>query len=374
MSAKDSERLGTIRMITSAIKQREVDERIHARRHPGAGGGREDDQDAQESIAQFQSGGREDLVAQGTEGNRPAADLYAAAASATRKLDALIAEAIANRRDFHQGNGQGGHGLFEQKARAAPTWRTEGAQRLKQTRRLIRFPASVCRTSTTGPFPNLSARNRGEDAGLVSLASPRAKRPAASSGAFFARLRARRSRHMLTRRSGTQQRRGGEAPCRTPNHSTAIRPSRSLHGRRIPQHFIDELVSRADIVELIGSRVPLKKHREGVQSLLPVPRRENAVVHGGAGQAVLSHCFGCGARGTALGFLMEHDHPRASSRPSRIWRPASELEVPREEHGAATPPSPTGSLVRDARESRRLVSRGADGVTARGRTTSRRAD
>jgi uncharacterized protein len=63
MRAKDSERLGTIRMITSAIKQREVDERITL-----------DDVQVlsviekmikmrKESIAQFQSGGREDLVA-----------------------------------------------------------------------------------------------------------------------------------------------------------------------------------------------------------------------------------------------------------------------------------------------------------------------
>ena len=55
-----------------------------------------------------------------------------------------------------------------------------------------------------------------------------------------------------------------------------------------PKHFIDELIARADIVELIGSRVPLKKARQGIQGLLPVPRRENPVVHGVPGQAVLS--------------------------------------------------------------------------------------
>ena len=57
---------------------------------------------------------------------------------------------------------------------------------------------------------------------------------------------------------------------------------------RIPQHFIDELIARADIVELIGSRVPLKKARQGIQGLLPVPRREDAVVSRRARQAVLS--------------------------------------------------------------------------------------
>ena len=95
MRAKDSERLGTIRMITAAIKQREVDERITL-----------DDTQVlaviekmikmrKESIAQFQSGGRDDLVAQGKQGNRAAAGLHAGAAVATAEVDALIAEAIA---------------------------------------------------------------------------------------------------------------------------------------------------------------------------------------------------------------------------------------------------------------------------------------
>ncbi|MEY4932365.1 MAG: hypothetical protein RLZZ403_685, partial [Pseudomonadota bacterium] len=76
---------------------------------------------------------------------------------------------------------------------------------------------------------------------------------------------------------------------------------------RIPQHFIDELVARADIIEVIGSRVPLKKggkeykaccpfHDEKSPSFTVVPDKQ------------FYHCFGCGAHGTALGFLMEYDH------------------------------------------------------------------
>ena len=57
---------------------------------------------------------------------------------------------------------------------------------------------------------------------------------------------------------------------------------------RIPQHFIDELVARTDIIEVIGSRVQLKRAGPRVQGLLPVPRREDAVVLGEPGQAVLS--------------------------------------------------------------------------------------
>ncbi|MBC7982967.1 MAG: DNA primase [Candidatus Obscuribacterales bacterium] len=76
---------------------------------------------------------------------------------------------------------------------------------------------------------------------------------------------------------------------------------------RIPQHFIDELVARADIIDVIGSRVPLKKggkefkaccpfHGEKSPSFTVVPDKQ------------FYHCFGCGAHGTALGFLMEYDH------------------------------------------------------------------
>ncbi|MET0658000.1 MAG: DNA primase [Steroidobacteraceae bacterium] len=76
---------------------------------------------------------------------------------------------------------------------------------------------------------------------------------------------------------------------------------------RIPQHFIDELIARADLIEIIGSRIPLKKagkeykaccpfHGEKTPSFTVVPDKQ------------FYHCFGCGAHGTALGFLMEHDH------------------------------------------------------------------
>ena len=75
---------------------------------------------------------------------------------------------------------------------------------------------------------------------------------------------------------------------------------------RIPKAFIDELISRADIVDLIGSRVPLKKagrefkaccpfHDEKTASFSVVPAKQ------------FYHCFGCGAHGTALSFLMEYE-------------------------------------------------------------------
>ena len=77
MRAKDSERLGTIRMITAGIKQREVDERITLDDAQVLSVIEKMIKTRKESVAQFQSGGRDDLVAQREQGNRAAAGLHA---------------------------------------------------------------------------------------------------------------------------------------------------------------------------------------------------------------------------------------------------------------------------------------------------------
>ena len=94
MRAKDSERLGTIRMITSAIKQREVDERITLDDTQVLSVVEKMIKTRRESIAQFQTGGREDLVAK----EQKEIDLlqaYMPAQLSEAELDALIAESIA---------------------------------------------------------------------------------------------------------------------------------------------------------------------------------------------------------------------------------------------------------------------------------------
>jgi uncharacterized protein YqeY len=94
MKAKDSERLGTIRMITAAIKQREVDERIQLDDTQVLAVVEKMIKMRKESIAQFQSGGREDLVAK----EQKEIDLlqtYMPQQLSDAEVDALIAQAIA---------------------------------------------------------------------------------------------------------------------------------------------------------------------------------------------------------------------------------------------------------------------------------------
>ena len=94
MRAKDSERLGTIRMITSAIKQREVDGRITLDDAQVLSVIEKMIKTRKESIAQFQSGGREDLVAK----EQKEVDLlqaYLPEQLSEADLDKLIADSIA---------------------------------------------------------------------------------------------------------------------------------------------------------------------------------------------------------------------------------------------------------------------------------------
>ncbi|HKT33022.1 MAG TPA: DNA primase [Gammaproteobacteria bacterium] len=76
---------------------------------------------------------------------------------------------------------------------------------------------------------------------------------------------------------------------------------------RIPQSFIDELVSRVDIVEVIDARVPLKKHGREFTACCPF-HNEKTPSFTVSPSKQFYHCFGCGAHGTALGFLMEYEH------------------------------------------------------------------
>jgi DNA primase len=75
---------------------------------------------------------------------------------------------------------------------------------------------------------------------------------------------------------------------------------------RIPQNFIDELIARADIAEIIGARVPLKKQGREFKACCPF-HGEKTPSFWVSPEKQFYHCFGCGAHGTVLGFLMNYD-------------------------------------------------------------------
>ncbi len=101
---------------------------------------------------------------------------------------------------------------------------------------------------------------------------------------------------------------------------------------KIPQSFIDELLARTDIVELIDSRVRLKKAGKNYQACCPF-HNEKSPSFSVSPEKQFYHCFGCGAHGNAIGFLMEYD---GLNFPDAIDDLAGQLglTVPREENGS----------------------------------------
>ena len=76
---------------------------------------------------------------------------------------------------------------------------------------------------------------------------------------------------------------------------------------RIPQHFIDELLSRTDVVDIVDAYVPLKKGGKNHQACCPF-HEEKTPSFTVSQQKQFYHCFGCGANGSAISFLMEYLH------------------------------------------------------------------
>ena len=73
---------------------------------------------------------------------------------------------------------------------------------------------------------------------------------------------------------------------------------------RIPQQFIDDLLSRIDIIDVIEGYVPLRKAGRNHQALCPF-HDEKTPSFTVSQEKQFYHCFGCGANGTAISFLMD---------------------------------------------------------------------
>ena len=104
---------------------------------------------------------------------------------------------------------------------------------------------------------------------------------------------------------------------------------------KIPAHFIDELLNRVDIVDLINSRVQLKKAGKDYQACCPF-HNEKTPSFTVSREKQFYHCFGCGAHGTAIGFLMEYDSLGFVDSIEELAGRVG-LEVPREAGGDSGP-------------------------------------
>ncbi len=96
----------------------------------------------------------------------------------------------------------------------------------------------------------------------------------------------------------------------------------------IPQSFIDDLLDRLDIVDVVDSRVKLKKTGKNYSACCPF-HDEKTPSFTVSPEKQFFYCFGCGASGNALGFIMDYERlsfPEAAESLARL----AGLEVPRE--------------------------------------------
>ncbi len=96
----------------------------------------------------------------------------------------------------------------------------------------------------------------------------------------------------------------------------------------IPQSFIDDLLDRLDIVDVVDSRVKLKKTGKNYSACCPF-HDEKTPSFTVSPEKQFFYCFGCGASGNALGFIMDYERlsfPEATESLARL----AGLEVPRE--------------------------------------------
>ncbi len=97
---------------------------------------------------------------------------------------------------------------------------------------------------------------------------------------------------------------------------------------RIPQSFIDELLARVDIIDVIDTRVPLKKAGREYKACCPF-HGEKTPSFTVSQVKQFYHCFGCGVHGTAITFLMDYEHMEFVEAIEELARRAG-LEIPRE--------------------------------------------
>ncbi|MBU1332449.1 MAG: DNA primase [Gammaproteobacteria bacterium] len=110
----------------------------------------------------------------------------------------------------------------------------------------------------------------------------------------------------------------------------------------IPQSFIDDLLNRTDIVDVVSSRIQLKKAGKNYTACCPF-HKEKTPSFSVSPDKQFYYCFGCGAGGNALGFVMDHDQLDFPQAVEDLAKRAG-MEIPREENGRPSKPrQPTDS-------------------------------
>jgi DNA primase len=122
---------------------------------------------------------------------------------------------------------------------------------------------------------------------------------------------------------------------------------------RIPREFIQELLVRVDLVELIDSRVSLRKSGNNFVARCPF-HDEKTPSFSVSREKQFYHCFGCGAKGNAISFLMDYDH-LSFLEAVEVLADSLGLKIPRE--SLRSPENQEESVARQIYEIQDLVAK-----------------
>lgn len=114
---------------------------------------------------------------------------------------------------------------------------------------------------------------------------------------------------------------------------------------RIPREFIDDLLTRVDVVDLIDSHVPLKKSGHNYFARCPF-HNEKSPSFSVSRPKQMYHCFGCGAGGNALSFLMDYLHLNYVEAIEELADFAG-IEIQRETHFQSRPIKPAANSLKN---------------------------
>lgn len=112
---------------------------------------------------------------------------------------------------------------------------------------------------------------------------------------------------------------------------------------RIPQEFLDQLLGRVDIVEIVHSRVPLRRAGREFVACCPF-HAEKTPSFSVSPQKQFYHCFGCGSHGNAIGFLMAYERLEFLDAVEELAHVAG-LELPQTAVNDSTPVLQTKRLL-----------------------------
>ncbi len=124
---------------------------------------------------------------------------------------------------------------------------------------------------------------------------------------------------------------------------------------RIPRYFIDDLIARTDIIELIDGYVPLKKAGKNYQACCPF-HNEKSPSFSVSADKQFYHCFGCGVSGNVITFLMEYDKLEFVEAIEDLAQ-KHHMEIPTEDGQALAKPQYSKAVIQSDFELMELVSR-----------------